>query len=209
MARTRMSKSSNSGKPRLVTVQQVRQMINSNLEHKTETFVLGATTWATAGIVYSLTQKITEGSDINNRDGTEIIVKRMRFKLVCTAPTTGATGVIGRVIIFADQLAQGGAPAVLDLLDTASYVSSYAPTNVQRNRFKVIYDKPITAVPTAANAVVMRELVFKMNHKVFYSGTGDTTGANGKGAIFALFISNNQTNTPQYDFSVETTFTDA
>jgi hypothetical protein len=188
-----------------VTKEQVRQMINSNIEHKVHTFLLGSTAWASAGLITPLTQAIVEGSDINQRDGTQILVKALKVKVSGFA--TSATTTIGRVIIFADLLAQGGLPAVTDLLDTATYVAGYAPTNVQRGRFKILYDKPMVLVDTASNSGVMRELIYKLNHKVNYSGSGNTTGANGKGVLCILFISSSSNGT--YNFSVETTFTDA
>ncbi len=203
--RTEMARSKISKKGKMVTKQMVRQMVDSQLEHKNETFVLGSTAWATAGLITPLTQIILEGGSINQRDGAYIRVRKLSFKVSGFA--AAATTTIGRVIIFADMLAQGGSPVVTDVLDTASYISGYAPTNAQRKRFKVFYDKPMVLVDTASNGGVFRELEFKMNHEVFYSGTTNAPGSNGKGAIFVLFIASSANGT--YNFSVQTSFTDA
>jgi hypothetical protein len=182
-------------------------MIDSRIEHKVHTFVLGSTAFATAGLITPLTQAIVEGSDINQRDGTEILVRKLAVKFSGAAGAAGST--TARVVIFSDMMAQGGVPAVLDLLDSATYIAGYAPTNVQRNRFKILYDRPMVLVDTATNGNVMRELKFTLNHKVFYSGSTNVAGANGKGALFILFIASNIGGGPAYNFSVETIFTDA
>jgi hypothetical protein len=179
-------------------------MLDDRLEHKVNTFVFGSTAMSTAGLVSALTQPIVEGSDISQRTGDRITVKKLKILYDLRAATNSQTA---RVIIFADNLAQGGVPGTADLLDTAAILSGFAPTNLQRNRFKIYYDKVHPLVLTSADERVAREVTLKLNHKVYYSGATSTTGANGKGALFILIIST--ASVGSYDFSCTTTYTDA
>jgi hypothetical protein len=181
----------------------MRAIVESNLEKKTFVSVLGATTFTTAGLVTPLTQGIIEGSGIDQRDGKMIIVKKLKLNIDLIGAATSHTV---RVIIGADNMAQGALPGVTDILNTASYLSAYAPTNFQRNRFKILYDKTYSLILTASNERVTRELVYPLNHRVFYSSNADVAGANGKGCLFIMFVGS--FNTATYNFGSQITFTD-
>ncbi len=189
----------------------VRDIIESRLEHKIATVAQAFGVVATAGTVDSFTQSITQGSDINNRDGDMIIMREL--DLVLSVQSTG-TAVVApaqvRFILFSDNLNVGSVPAVTDVLNTASVFSGYNAVNRQKGRFKVYLDTVIDLVGGTAKASTSLVKKFKLDRKCYYTlGTG-VAGANGRGALFLLQIATNTGATAyQYSWAWELVYSDA
>ena len=94
---------------------------------------------------FSLLHVPTLGSDFTNRIGRKTNPKSLyiRGKLEITKTASVATATVGstlnRLIILLDNQPNGAAPAVTDLLSSASPSSQLNPNN--RDRFRIIKDK--------------------------------------------------------------------
>ncbi len=88
-------------------------------------------------------QNVTE----KGRIGRRIIVRHIHARFQCQLPSADDVGNIDggdtlRIMILVDHQANGAAPAILDILETATYNSYRNLANI--NRFDVLVDKFIT-----------------------------------------------------------------
>jgi len=173
-----------------ITKRMVKDMIESRIEHKVGCVLSAETVVTTAGSVKLITSNISQGSDINNRDGDMIIIDRIRMTINVRNTDTAATNIFStRFILFSDELNTGAAPAVGDVLNSASIFSGVLPVNKQKQRFRIYADFVLDSVSNTSTATVTRILNHKINRKCFFSGTSGST-SNGKGALFLLEIAN-------------------
>jgi hypothetical protein len=181
------------------TSAEVLRVVRSIAEKKV--YVGGATGQATAatGTVWALSQGIIQGDAVNSRDGTQVTIQSINIRVDVFMPTaTIAAGV--RVIIFSDTQNNGSLPAVVDVLDNASYISPYSIIQQVTRRFRVHADsmRNLTAGGT-------QQVVFNVNRsftqKVSYNGSTDVAASNGKNALFMLIITDVGSGFPTYDFS--------
>lgn len=208
---TRRSRSQPTMGSKVVVRKMLRDIVDSRIEQKVATVSQAFGTVSTAGVVDAFTQSITQGSDINNRDGDMITLHTL--DLVLTTAGTG-TAVIApaqvRYILFADNLNVGSVPGVTDVLQAASVTSGYNSVNRQKNRFKIYLDTVVDIVGGTAKASVSIDKRFKIGRKVFYSGSTGVAGSNGRGAIFLLHIASNTGATSyQYNWGWEAVYGDA
>ncbi len=192
-----------------VTHAQVKQIVDSKIANQAELkrYVVLATTLTTssAGAISPITQGIAQGDTLSTRDGNQIVVKHLvvRRRLVALA----ASFVAQRMIVFWDSMAQGAVPAVTDVLNSANLVDGFNPTTMQQRRFHVLADTYLASVANGANAVATQRIPVKLNHRVTFDAATNVASANGRGAMFCLFIGD--VNTGTYDFSFEVEFTDS
>lgn len=188
--------------------QMVKSILDNAQEHKAGTFGVNGSNWTTGGTTFEITRFITQGDNIFNRSGDQITVKSLKVHLDTTSTVaTQSTGF--RIICFADNMANGLVPGTTDLLDIADYRSSFNTFNMQRKRFKVLYDRSFTNV--FGTQTQQREIVInlpKLHHKVYYNGSASTTADNGKGAIFIMAIANAAGN-GGWSFLPQVTYTDS
>jgi hypothetical protein len=93
-----------------------------------------------------------------------------------------------RVIVFKDNMNQGSAPAVTDVLNTADYNSAYAYINVeQQKRFTILTDKTMGLNPNGNNAKVLTKKI-RLLGTTHYVGTTNGVASAGKNTYFAIFI---------------------
>ncbi len=185
--------------------QMVRSMIAANVELKRYVVAFTGITTSTAGSVSPVTQGIVQGDSLLTRDGDQIIVKNLwiRYQL------TMNTGMVNtqRLIVFWDNQANGATPAVGEVLNSASWITGYNPVIQQQRRFHILLDKAVVASNNGSNTSNNREWKFKLNHRVTFLGTTDVATANGRGAMFVLFISDGANALYSASFSIE--FTDS
>lgn len=187
----------------------VKDIVESRLEHKRATITTALTAVATAGAVVPMTQKITQGSDLSNRDGDMILINELWMIFQARNADNTFLGCSIRSIVFADNMNNGTAVAVTDVLQTAGTTSWYNLINQQKNRFKIYYDHTFDCTGQTSNSHQTVHLKFNINRKCFYSADGDIAGANGKGALFLLVISDNADADFLYKFTWGMKYTDA
>jgi hypothetical protein len=188
----------------------VKDIVNSKIEHKQATVATASADLATAGVVNAITQQITQGSDINNRDGDMILAEDLRLRV--TLRQLGANYVSNsvRLIVFADNLNTGSLPTVAEVLNSANYLSGYYPPNKQKNRFKVYVDTIVDTIGQTNQCCITKDYPIKINRKVFYSASGATSADNGKGALFFLVLAKAASaNVYTYEWSWELKYSDA
>jgi len=179
----------------------VRSVLLSKSEIKYSVQTVGLTTSSTAGQVQNLSQGITEGNELNQRSGRQIVLTKMDFRLTVNLPTAAVTGNL-RCIIFADGMNLGVTPAVIDVLNTAAVTSAYSSNQAQERRFRILYDHIYPMVVGGSDQQIAISRVIKCGLKISYTGPNNLTAANGRNAIFALFITDNGVVSPIYNYDL-------
>lgn len=146
------------------------------------------------------------GADMNQRIGRKIQLKSVYIRgHVCTnwaATPVGATSAIAtqhcRLIILCDYQPNGAAPAVLDLLATASPLAHLNLNN--RDRFKILKDKIYTLGPSffdttnqqglsVAPQILPIKIYKKLNIETIFNATnGGSIADITSGALFMFWI---------------------
>ena len=97
----------------------------------------GANSPDTSGVMLALSSGLSAGNDVNNRSGNSILANSCLVRLAMN-PNSGASSQL-RCIIFQDLQNTGSAPAVTDVLQTATVTS---PLNVDTTvRWRILRDK--------------------------------------------------------------------
>jgi hypothetical protein len=185
---------SNRGKrllrPQPVTKQAVKQILLSRQEKKILTS--GITTgnaFSNTGTMIPL-DTISQGDDIGQRSGDVIRHLHLHMQVVSYEPIVN-TSSVWRLIVFSDTMANGAAPAVTDVLASASFIASYNPLNLQRHRFKILYDKSHIMVGGNANQEANAIVDVDLNTTRYFNDTSASSTNIGRNALFALIISSN------------------
>ncbi len=192
---------------KLVSKQAVKQILSSRQELKVNSSAL------TTGVTFSLTgtilplDTIGQGDDINQRSGDTVLLKYLRFQITGFEPTVNRSST-WRVLLFSDSMANGAAPSVTDVLDSAVFAAPYNGVNEQRKRFKFLFDRTLTMVGGNANQEATAIATVPLNIKRFYNNSSATSTNIGKGALFALIISSNVT-TSLYSWCHQIRYTDS
>jgi hypothetical protein len=173
-----------------VTKQSVKQILQSRQELKVNSSGnTGSIAFTTAGTIIPL-DTVGQGDNINQRSGDIVRIQFLRFQITGYEPTAN-TSSTWRLIIFSDGMANGAAPAVTDLLDSAVFTAPYAGINVQRHRFKIYHDKTHTMVGGQPNQEVTDIVTLPLKLTRYYNDATSTSTNIGKNALFALVISSN------------------
>lgn len=137
---------------------------------------------------------LAQGNLENQRNGNRIKIKSLAEHYMFLSSTASPFTTV-RVITFIDKASHGAAPAVLDVLDSASWLSHYNNENAG-SRFKILNDKLIDLSNT--NLLhADRKFYLKMGHHITYSGTDSTQAGCLNGHVYSLFIAEyTSTNSP-------------
>jgi len=158
---------------------------------------------------------VTQGTDFNQRIGRSVSMKSLLFRFTVEKATgANSDGATARIILFYDAQTNGAAPAVTDVLATASHLS---PMNLNnRDRFKILADSYLETEAFVNTAGVIsagsycertKTIYKKMTMECQFSGTTNAVGSIATGGIFALFISS-ELNGTGYSVYSRTRFTD-
>lgn len=140
-----------------VVVPRFRPPARAPTEQKAIDIALATYQVNTTG-AFTLLNGCIQGTDFNERIGRKIIPRsvyirgQMYPELARTSVTAGVQETLaqlGRMILFVDLQPNGAAPAVTDLLNTASSFSQLNLNN--RDRFRILVDKAF-AFPNAVKA---------------------------------------------------------
>jgi len=193
----------------LLSRQQVKQMIASSIAFSQELkrYVVAFTgvTTSTAGSITPITQGVIQGDSLTTRDGDQLILKQLIMRYQLALNTGNSTS--QRVIIFSDNQANGATPTVTDVLNSASWITGYNPVTFQSGRFKVWHDEYVVTTLSGHNAVNDKVWKFNLKHKITYLDVTNNATANGKGAMFVLFIADGANSL--FSASFELHFTDS
>lgn len=191
-----------------VTKQQVKSMVRNalttQLEQKRYTVTFGGLATSTAGTVTPISQGVIQGDTANSRDGNQMFLHQLIFRHNLLAGTFATTQ---RVLVVVDTMADSAAPIVTDVLATANYLDGLNIANAQEKRFHVLHDEYVMASTTGNNFSCTHAWKLRVNRKVTYNAATNITAANGRNALFVVFISDNALAT--YSGSFELLFTDA
>ena len=146
---------------------------------------------------------ISQGDNEFTRTGNSIFVRSVfgRFNFAIHSSAIYSTI---RMIFFQDTQQVGDtAPAVTDVLQTASYLSPL--NNDTKGRFKILKDMTIR-LDEAANQVANRKVYLPMRHHVRYNGS--SSGDIQRGGLYYLVITNSTVNQPTYSWYVRTSYHD-
>lgn len=195
---------------KLATRQEVRQIVRSSIlaSQELKRYVVAFTgqNTSTTGSVSPVTQGIIQGDSLLTRDGDQILVKKLVFRYQLEF-SSGGSATTQRVIIFWDNQANGATPAVTDVLNSASYITGYQPVLQQQGRFHILLDEFFTSVANGQNGKNALVRTFKLNHKTTFLDLTNVATANGKGALFVLFLADAANGL--YSASYEVHFTDS
>lgn len=187
--------------------QVAKGVLASNLETKVVSFDLGNVASATTGAVLPITQFIEQGDGLNQRSGNTVKVEKVRM-YVSFANTLASAVLLQRIIVFSDSMANGAAPAVVDVLEAATVQSGYDQINSQRNRFKIYADKMFDQVAATQTGQRVWEHRIRLNKTVYFNAASGAT-SDGKGSLFYLIISSQANALITHRFGCEIRFTDA
>jgi len=205
MARSRRNRGMVRGDPKKVSA-VVKEVLNSRAEEKRNIFTQGSTSATTAGVVIPITQGIVQGDEVFQRNGDQIFVRRIDWRVKNTLATLGVVAVT-RFLLFHDNHNVGVLPAVTDVLQAATVTADYHVVNGIQRRFIILLDR---TVDLCANGIATHTFHFtsKPKRKIQYATGTDVTVANRKGALFALVVCDAALNPPNYFFDVAVQYTD-
>ncbi len=176
-----------------------------NVEEKL--FDVSSNTTYSSSFSISNLSNIAQGADWNTRDGNSILVQDCLMNLVVTM-NASATATQFRLIIFVDKDNRGVDPSASDLLETSSApLILVAPFNhYSAGRFQILHDSLSTL--SFYNPSHQINFFRKHNQHVYYQGTSGADGSDWKGQLYALFVSNEATNSPTAYWYWRMRFTD-
>lgn len=164
-----------------------------NVEKHRHVITASGTTVNTSGGITSLVG-IAQGDDQADRTGNSILVKGIALKMAVRIHAS-ATASIVRIIFFIDtQQEEDTSPTVTDVINTANPLAPLSRARI--GRFKILKNYILNLSAQKTPQVVINKYI-KMHHHVRYNSS--TSSDIQKGGIYMLIISNEATNTPQYD----------
>lgn len=156
------------------------------------------------GTIYFLSG-VPQGDTSSSRDGNKCKALSLNFHAQVTIDTNAVRSAC-RIILFKDKSSNGSAPAVLDVLENATYLYSYNNVNCPY-RFQILFDKTFSLSTTGTQTINVKRFI-KMGHHITYKGTGATQSDAADGHIYMLVISNETTNQPDLEVNSRLTFVD-
>lgn len=183
-------------------VNRLKNLINVEFKYNQNTF---DTTVDNAGTMHHI-NVVSQGDGPALRDGAQVRFKSLQFKGRVTM-NASATHTQFRLIIFILKRVNQTAPAVTDILDSASTISLKNLDN--RRNYVILSDRVYNLEPetrTERNFQFYRKLDMKTIWARASSGGGSSdTEQNG---LYALLISSNSINTPTVNIHFRTSFID-
>lgn len=173
---------------RYVTKAAVRDMIESRAEIKRVVGTTSGTTSTSGAIIYK--SSFSQGDDYSGRTGDKIRIQRIEWTVASKDTNTTLT----RFILVSDTSNAGVAPAVTDILSSASTFAHMNPIYEIAKRFIVLVDI-VLSVSSSGNQYPVRRGVVERKFPVYFNNTGSASTDGGKNALYALVIGENATAT--------------
>lgn len=143
----------------------------------------------------TLINGVATGTDFTDRVGRKIVMKSVYVRGIIFPDDFSTLNSLARIMIVYDMQANGVAPAITDILKSASSVSQLNLNN--RDRFKIIMDKQWvlgaidnTATQSVAGSPTVHALkkFTRLNHETLFNGTTAAIGSIATGALFLVTI---------------------
>lgn len=170
------------------------------------TFAANGVSLATAGAVDYLTP-IAQGDDNNSRTGNGIAMQKATMRLHFIQTSAATEGITCRVLLVQDSMTNGAAPAVTDVLTSATVWGTHHINNQLQHRFKFLREKIFT-IGTALTDTNRIDFTWKIKGKEFnkvnYIGTTAAITSAGKGALYVVYlVSGLASGTPTISYGIE------
>lgn len=145
----------------------------------------------------TLLNGVATGTDFTDRIGRKIIIKSLYLRGIIQPVDNNTGNTLCRMIIVYDNQANGVAPAITDVLKSASPVAQLNMNN--RDRFKILVDKQwgLAVISDAASqSVAGSPTVFsfkkykKCNLETLFNGTTNAIGSIATGSIYMITVGN-------------------
>lgn len=163
------------------------------------------------GTIFPLTT-MALGANPDERVGLE--VRGVYLKLINTySRNSQSAGTHYRYFIVRDKENGGAAPAIAgaagSVLETFNPITTFQQ-NTGRDRFVIIYDKLITvdAIPSIYSEKEVQQVDLKISMPIRYVGTTGTAASQGKNSLWMIILSNNGTDTADFNSYWEVAYTD-
>lgn len=182
---------------------RVNRLYRQRETKRFDTDALGAAI-STTGTFYLL-NGIAQGNDVINRDGNEVYIHKLNFKIsLFNADSSNKI----RVIIFIDSQANAAAPSVSDVLQDAANYPILTPLNYDnKKRFRILLNKVF--VTDTDDPTSTFQLYRKIGRKVQYSGSAGGIATIKRNSLFLLLISDsNASSHPTIDYISRIYFTE-
>lgn len=166
----------------------LKGLVNSEV-HKVDTS--SSTTVSSTGTVIDLSA-VANGDSSNTRTGLSIFARYMKLNLHLIVNASATATAVKCMVIVDSQNASDTAPAVTDVLTSASVLSNL--NNGQAPRFKVLFSKVYTLDLLGSGSQQFDSIERKFRIHVKYNGSA-TTDIETNG-FYLLMVSNEATNTP-------------
>lgn len=150
-----------------------------------DTSISGATIPIAASGSITLLNGVVQGTDANQRIGRKVTWESVLVRFVCRPNATTPLNSAYRIMLVVDKQANGAAPNITDIFETATFASPNAMAN--RARFVTLWDKK-GVITTSNEAVTIEELFLRKKFQTIYSGTAATIGSIASGALYLVLM---------------------
>lgn len=188
----------------LTLASKVARVINSEVH--SYVYAPGNQSVGTSPTILDLTA-VTQGDQVNQRTGDSIKPTSLTIRGYIDSNTAGVNHQKVRLMIFQYKQENGTAPVVADLLESTTTPANLVSSKKADDKYdsKILYDKLFDLSMGHSHGSRVFTKVFKLaGHINFESGANDKEN----GGIYAMFVSNDNTNTPTLYFYSKLSFYD-
>lgn len=182
-------------------VRQLRMLVNAEKKFHDKVY---SSTITNAGSIVNLCE-IAQGDGNTTRDGVSVLCNSLYIKCNTIMNITANTSILRYMVIKDKQQIADTAPAVLDVLETASVLSPLQKLNV--GRFSVLSDKTVSVLENGRQQTGVQKLYIRTpGHHIRWNGTASTDIQ--KGGLYLLIISDQSAAYPTFQYNARLSYYD-
>lgn len=153
----------------------------------------------TGGLFYLLNGS-TKGDDVNQRNGQRIRLRSMFINITTNINSLSTTDVLIRYIIFIDKQPNAAAPVLADVLEDTTYVIQ-SPMEIDNSKRFIVLANQKCAMSINGVRKMHKSIYKKLNYIVQYNSSNAGTIADiTTNSLYLLILSDDNTNSPSFDF---------
>lgn len=193
-----------------VKVRKLEKQVRQDRQEWKSIDVIQTVTPALSAGILTLLNGCSQGDNLNNRDGRQIFIQSIQIKFRAEFNAAAATAQPVRFILFYDKQSNGAAPAVSELLDTATAGAVDALRLLTtRKRFKILADRRYYVAQNAGPGGIVDDIYLKKPITVQYNAnnTGGITDIT-TNSLYYLMTSDEPANAPFAGFFSRVRFTE-